>query len=167
MRCPRCQGSLGDASYEGVAIHSCGKCDGEWLDRDELQSIVQNWEQKFSPTELKRLSAVHHADFTLDEDEKSLECPRCPDETLERFNYAATSGVALDKCPTCGGIWLDENELEQVQILAEEWNKELANDLDKYGDLYKKTAAHVEDKVDRSVSIYKTGFLNWILKKLY
>lgn len=166
MHCPRCRGSLTDTTYEGVSIHRCSGCDGEWLDRDELQSIVQNWEKKFSPTELKKLKSIHTADFTIDPDEHTLKCPRC-DQELERFNYASTSGVALDKCPGCGGIWLDENELEQVQILAEEWNKELANDLDRFGDLYQKTAAHIEDKVDRSVSVYKTGFLNWILQKLY
>lgn len=167
MVCPRCQGSLKDVLYEGVRVDTCPGCKGEWLDAGELKSIVDNWEKRFSPAEIKQLEAIDRADFTLDRDHSTLECPHCPKGRLERFNYASTSGIALDKCPACGGIWFDDQELERVQILAEEWSKKLGSDLAQYGDLYRKVRDRVEERVDSSVSVSRFGVFNSILKRIF
>ena len=34
-----------------------------------------------------------------------------------------SSGIIIDKCPNKDGIWLDESELEKIQIVVEEWEK--------------------------------------------
>ena len=54
--------------------------------------------------------------------QERMSCPKCPDRKLTPFNYASTSGIILDKCPGCGGIWLDRGELEMVQALVEDWS---------------------------------------------
>ena len=36
MNCPLCTSSLKTIHYEGIEIETCGSCEGEWLDADEL-----------------------------------------------------------------------------------------------------------------------------------
>lgn len=40
-----------------------------------------------------------------------MNCPLCTDTTL---NPITRSGVEIDICPTCRGVWLDRNELERL-----------------------------------------------------
>lgn len=39
------------------------------------------------------------------------------------INYAYSTGVIVDRCPKCEGLWLDKDELEHIQIVIEEWEK--------------------------------------------
>lgn len=41
MRCPRCDGSLKENKFEGVAIDTCDKCGGIWLDSGELEQLTK------------------------------------------------------------------------------------------------------------------------------
>ena len=55
------------------------------------------------------------AKMSAEEQEKAkaasaLRCPKC-DGTLEGV---ITEGVEIDVCNTCGGVWLDAGELEQL-----------------------------------------------------
>lgn len=43
MVCPRCGGSLKEDEFEGVAIDTCEKCGGIWLDAGELQQFIPRW----------------------------------------------------------------------------------------------------------------------------
>lgn len=168
MKCPRCGQTLESTRYEGVSIETCRGCGGEWLDKFELKAIVQSWEKEFTPEEIQSLEAIDEADFTLDpRSGDARACPRCPDTRLERFNYAATSGIALDKCPSCGGIWFDKDELEKVQILSEEWNKKLGEDMERFGDLYQKVSTRTESTVDHAASVSRFGVFNAILRRLF
>ncbi len=36
-------------------------------------------------------------------------------------NYAGDSGVFVDRCDVCSGLWLDHEELEKVQYVMEKW----------------------------------------------
>jgi len=40
-----------------------------------------------------------------------MKCPACPDVELTEETF---SGVTIDRCPTCHGIWLDVLELERL-----------------------------------------------------
>lgn len=37
-------------------------------------------------------------------------CPKCGADLVEREH----SGVKIDQCPECGGMWLDKGELEII-----------------------------------------------------
>lgn len=41
MRCPRCDGTLQEARFEEVAIDTCDKCGGVWLDSGELEQLTK------------------------------------------------------------------------------------------------------------------------------
>jgi uncharacterized protein with PIN domain len=47
MRCPRCDGALNETQFEEVAIDTCEKCGGIWLDSGELSQLMRreggNW----------------------------------------------------------------------------------------------------------------------------
>ncbi len=40
MKCPRCDGSLFETKVEEVAIDTCDKCGGVWLDSGELEQLT-------------------------------------------------------------------------------------------------------------------------------
>ncbi len=40
-----------------------------------------------------------------------MKCPTCPDSTLV---MADRSGVEIDYCPVCRGVWLDRGELDKI-----------------------------------------------------
>lgn len=40
-----------------------------------------------------------------------MNCPRCNDRPLEPFSF---SGLQLDQCKSCEGIWFDERELRAI-----------------------------------------------------
>ena len=39
MQCPRCDGTLKEVMIEHVAIDTCDKCAGTWLDAGELEQL--------------------------------------------------------------------------------------------------------------------------------
>ena len=41
MQCPRCDGSLQENMFEDVAIDTCDKCGGVWLDSGELEQLTR------------------------------------------------------------------------------------------------------------------------------
>ena len=41
MKCPRCDGSLREGRFEEVAIDTCDKCGGVWLDSGELEQVTR------------------------------------------------------------------------------------------------------------------------------
>ena len=46
----------------------------------------------------------------VDKLEAETHCPKCPGN-LESYTF---QGFALDRCHECGGIWLDNGELEGI-----------------------------------------------------
>lgn len=40
-----------------------------------------------------------------------MKCPNCPDDTLV---MTERSGVEIDYCPSCRGVWLDRGELDKI-----------------------------------------------------
>ena len=41
MKCPRCDGSLKESTFEEVLIDTCDKCGGVWLDSGELEQLTK------------------------------------------------------------------------------------------------------------------------------
>jgi uncharacterized protein len=40
-----------------------------------------------------------------------MNCPTCPDDKLV---MTERSGIEIDYCPTCRGVWLDRGELDKI-----------------------------------------------------
>jgi Zn-finger nucleic acid-binding protein len=84
-----------------------------------------------------------------------MKCPRC--------NYGDTSGIILHKCPECGGIWTDKDQLMKVDEVVDGWKTDLDEDVAKYGPLLKKIEVEEQKQLDQAVSISKFGFVNSVL----
>ena len=169
MKCPRCGCALCTVEYEGAEVETCPDCKGEWLDAEELKHIVNTVEQEFTEDEIAALDAVNTSFFSVDDSlENQLKCPKCKGAELNRFTYAATTGITLDKCKRCGGIWLDDSEIEKVQMLVEEWRKKLQEDMDSYGAVLRKlearSAAHEDAQIKHSRLHLVGDFINSVLR---
>ena len=44
MKCPRCEGPLDVTQRQGVEIDTCPSCRGVWLDRGELDKIINRYD---------------------------------------------------------------------------------------------------------------------------
>ncbi|HEX5365695.1 MAG TPA: zf-TFIIB domain-containing protein [Acidimicrobiales bacterium] len=49
MRCPVCDVALSISSREGVEIDFCPQCRGVWLDRGELDKVIERAAQSLAP----------------------------------------------------------------------------------------------------------------------
>lgn len=134
MKCPSCQSYLRSIVYEGIEIESCDRCGGEWLDSDEIKKITDIREQQFDAETRRAINESHSYDGAPDRDmkDRDLMCPKCGSST-DPINYGGGTGLIIDRCSGCHGVWLDDQELEKVQMIVESWADALSDDLQKYG----------------------------------
>ena len=80
-----------------------------WLDKDELRKL----KNKVNDGQL------HWLNWEVNDIEKtnmiwsSRVCPRCPSSKLRSVIFGQ-SGVVIDWCPDCQGVWLDLNEYDSI-----------------------------------------------------
>ena len=162
MICPNCQTRLQTINYEGISIETCSKCNGEWLDDAELGKIVRIREVKFDPDERRAIAeSTTIRGVVLKDVDRDLKCPKCGG-TTDAVNYGGDTGIIIDRCTTCRGIWLDEHELEKIQMVIEGWDDALPDDLQKHGKKLRDVAAKLDEADDVSVSRLPLigGFIN-------
>src|SRR5258706_12141827 len=111
LSCPNDQTVLNSVEIEGVAIEQCPVCGGQWLHRAELETLGQHHRTHLEP--------INVGDIGITESTR-----RCPqDETpMRQHEFAEHSGIKIDQCPTCQGIWLDQTELSQILSYLEDEN---------------------------------------------
>jgi Zn-finger nucleic acid-binding protein len=166
MKCPRCNSDLQSVEYDGQIVEVCASCKGEWLHAGELQKIVEHHDEVFTPQEIGSLAAVDKQIFTAEnEDRDELNCPACQNVPMEHFNYGDTSGIILHKCPQCGGIWMDKDQLQKVEAVVDGWKADLNKDSAQYGGVVKKIDAEEQAELDKAVSISRFGFVNAVLRR--
>ena len=164
MKCPRCKSSLKTIEYEGIRIETCGTCEGEWLDADELGHIVQAREVRFDENERRAIAAATKiTGVKLEDVDDDLICPKCSGQT-DPINYGGDSGIIIERCTGCGGFWLDGGELEKIQMMVEGWEDGLDDDLKQYGPKLRKVA----DELDRNddVRVSRFWFANVLINGL-
>ena len=129
MRCPRCQTTLDAMEYEDTLIHSCCECGGEFVAGDALGAIVRSKREGFSPELLEELAErtpIHG--LRVDDAQHMTSCPVC-ERAMHLVNYGGDTGVYIDRCSECQGVWLDSEELEKIQILQERWSQDASTSL--------------------------------------
>ncbi len=152
MICPKCQNNLQTIRYEGLAIETCEMCHGEWLDHAELGKIVRIREVKFDPEKRRAIAeSITITGVVLATVDHDLKCPKC-DATTDAVNYGGDTGIMIDRCTSCRGIWLDESELEKIQMVIEGWSDALPDDLKKYGPELRDIAVKLDEADDVQTS---------------
>jgi Zn-finger nucleic acid-binding protein len=124
--CPKCTGNFESHSLGEIQVEECTQCHGIWFDQGELRKA-----KDAADSDLDWLDI----DIWKDQDlfhvaEHSMLCPRCQ-VNMAAVQYGAT-GVTVDTCPNCRGIWLDNGEFEQIiSALEEQITKMSARDYEK------------------------------------
>lgn len=106
-KCPNDNKELETKKYKGVTIDECDICKGRFFDRGELTQAKDSTDEdlRFLDFEL----------FDTSEVEASESQKKCPKDDTNMFsvNYGE-SGVVVNKCHKCKGIWLDHHEFEKI-----------------------------------------------------
>ena len=113
MKCPRC------IDTELTHVHSaifdeCPTCHGVWYDADELRRAEEAADPDLAWLDF---NFMEHEDLCLPSSCKTA-CPAC-DSALVSVEYGKT-GVKVDGCPACKGIWLDEGEFDLIMAALED-----------------------------------------------
>jgi Zn-finger nucleic acid-binding protein len=114
--CPRCNLPMSTETHGDIVMEHCDRCGGWWMDPDDLKAILDS-------IKLPVEGSTVRTGIDLTGVREDAPCPRCA-VPMEPFNYAGDSGVLLDRCRRCGGLWLDGGDLERVLnvVLASEQN---------------------------------------------
>jgi Zn-finger nucleic acid-binding protein len=102
MYCPVDQTDLVTISVDGVSIERCGRCNGHWLQHGELARLASR-DDSVEPV------------VSITRDSLRL----CPEDRtpLTEVEFPDHSGLKVDICGQCQGIWLDAYELSQALTL--------------------------------------------------
>ncbi|UCD76947.1 MAG: zf-TFIIB domain-containing protein [Phycisphaerales bacterium] len=167
MNCPHCHLEMSLVEYEGVLIHTCDECGGEFVGPAELAHITRTREQKFPAVLQQALSDRQPvAGVPVEETEREVACPACS-APMQVINYCCDTGVCIDRCGQCRGIWLDNGELEKLQVLLERWGDEapekiraIAGDLER---VRRETAQKTGAAFAGSRFAFINALMNWFL----
>jgi Zn-finger nucleic acid-binding protein len=122
--CPRCHLPLIVEEHGDIVMQRCERCGGRWMRPDDLKAVI----------DLIRLPVNGPSVRTgidLTDVREDAVCPRCA-VPMQPFNYAGDSGIILDKCPTCGGLWLDSGDLERVLAVVSASDQDLDRDIKRF-----------------------------------
>jgi Zn-finger nucleic acid-binding protein len=134
--CPRCGTPLAATSYEGIDLETCGRCQGRWLYADDLKALVDTPSDHTAFTEDGAGRQAPGFGGPPAAERGYLACPACG-AAMEHVNYAGDSGTLIDRCPGCGGIWLDAGELEKAREAVQASRRGLDRDIKRFsGDLH-------------------------------
>ena len=165
MKCPQCAQELKQVTYETVAIHTCASCGGEFIGTPELGHIVRARQERFSP-ELRELLAQRTPRPGVAADaHPALCCPGCG-EPMVAFSYGGDSGVFVDRCSGCGSLWLDQQELERIQVLMERWADEAPQELAKIAGKLQAARRRAEEMAGKGFEGSRFAFVNALINRL-
>ncbi|MFO7957959.1 MAG: zf-TFIIB domain-containing protein [Candidatus Brocadiia bacterium] len=126
--CPACGAGLDAYRAHGVSFEGCPQCKGIWLGREELKRLEArsgegSWETlRWLEDEVEAIERTHA--ITTDRP-----CPKCEGRRL-LSTWFGDSGVIIDWCPSCRGVWLDQQEFREiVSHLREKLSELSANEL--------------------------------------
>jgi len=127
MDCPDCLVPLQQTDCHGVRVDECPSCRGDWFDRDELRRAKDSTDPDLRWLDFDVFAGEPSAPPA---DAKPRKCPQCGVD-MGGMAYD-DSGVVIDKCGTCLGVWLDHDEFGKiVTYLEHEVNAETAAQLGK------------------------------------
>lgn len=113
MQCPIDTRTLVAKQIHNLEIDVCLKCRGVWFDEGEFRSAVRSI-ASFELPEKYQVSLPKEKSPALHLHERNLSCPK-DGAKLETLHYDPPSGIYLDRCGKCGGIWLDGGEISLVK----------------------------------------------------
>ncbi len=103
LTCPNDGTALTQITVESVPVDQCPVCGGQWLQRGELEILSEHHKPHVEPVTVGKVSMMH----------SNRKCPQ--DGTMmSQHEFLEHSGIKIDQCLTCQGIWLDKAELTKI-----------------------------------------------------
>ena len=122
MQCPHDGSPLKPKTYEAdVQVDLCDKCGGMWLQKGELERIQATIENDYR-AELGGMPHSTRAAYEMARgrmEHDDLTCPECEGQLIQK-EHGMCSQVWVDVCIQCGGVWLDEGELKELEVFFEQ-----------------------------------------------
>ena len=81
MKCPNCDETLVMTERQGVEIDYCPKCRGVWLDKGELDKIIEKASSEQHPQEFRNYDEKRKRDYDDDDDDNFFKKGRKGNET--------------------------------------------------------------------------------------
>ena len=108
MNCPQCNSQLEQSLLAGVQVDYCPRCYGLWFNENELE-----WARDAKDRDLRWLDIdlwKNPEEFHVD-----LGGKNCPEDRMPLYEVRyGDSGVRVDICSLCNGIWLDRGEFKEI-----------------------------------------------------
>lgn len=104
--CPKCSSErlVETLTLGNIPLDVCPGCSGTWFDKGELEAL------------LKQSQGGGTADFDLlNAKAEGLVCPRCKNRMMR--GGLVNPLLVVDRCQSCGGVWLDSHELDLLRKL--------------------------------------------------
>ncbi|MBM3250928.1 MAG: hypothetical protein FJZ07_01700 [Candidatus Nealsonbacteria bacterium] len=108
MLCPHCKIKLNSAILHNTEVDYCSQCLGLWFEQDELRLAKDEKDKD-----------LQWLDIDLWKNEKEFKisygrriCPSCRVPLYEV--YYGSSGIIVDVCNLCQGVWLDRAEFKKI-----------------------------------------------------
>jgi len=109
-KCPKCEGKLDLVISNDIKVDKCVSCGGIWFDNGELHKLLTN--------DVNLMIDGLESSSTKEMNKQVGECPLCHDYKLERIESKLDANLAIDRCPSCKGIWLERGELTELTLKA-------------------------------------------------
>jgi len=110
LHCPICHANLIQSTEDDLVLDICQDgCGGIWFDNHELQQVIDS----ACNLEINEPSTNTTNSSTHVVSEQKHPCPKCEGIYMLRHLFKG-SNVEIDECPSCGGIWLDQGELQDI-----------------------------------------------------
>ncbi|MCA9198562.1 MAG: zf-TFIIB domain-containing protein [Planctomycetales bacterium] len=110
MLCPNCNCQLKAISLHGEPVDRCSICDGQWFKQRDSGAASGH----VLTMVLGRMSIVTGGpDGKHQRSSKDRQCPSCFIR-MSTVDYAYDSGIQINRCDNCAGVWLDQGQLESI-----------------------------------------------------
>lgn len=119
--CPDCSVDMVIESVGDIKLDVCSLCAGTWFDPEELRILLARDPLALDMLEDKAVPSV-------EQKPAGPSWRRCPDcqLPLEEYHYLYTSPVVLNTCRDCGGVWVEDGELDRMHEWLQEINKPMS-----------------------------------------
>jgi Zn-finger nucleic acid-binding protein len=128
LKCPSCGKQMQRLLYEGIEIQKCDPkvnkpCKGGiWITSKQLIEIVKRRVETFDRDLAIETARQSSSEECSPNRSRVLSCPNhaCKVKPcLTKLVFAHDSGIHIDRCGSCEGIWLDPGEIETIQRYVE------------------------------------------------
>jgi membrane associated rhomboid family serine protease len=115
MQCAVCNNLLHELTIEGISSDSCSLCGSIWFaSGSDFASAAERSARKSDlPLEDSIKSRINTEAKKSSAAGFSLNCPQCH-MPMETINYADDSGIFINRCHTCTGIWIDDIKFKRI-----------------------------------------------------